>query len=96
MWLRTLLCNTLMECTNAIVIYSESQSAINLASNEAINRRNQHIDITFAFMQDVVLQEEVELENEPANGIADLLTKTLRCVAIDTLETLRNGKQGEV
>ena len=59
-------------------IMTDNQSAIALAENEAINRRNKHIDIAFHFVRDALRRSEIVLEHQPTTDMpADMLTKPL-------------------
>ena len=59
-------------------ILSDNQSAIALAANEAINRRNKHIDIAYHFVRDTIKRGEIALHHLPTTDMpADMLTKPL-------------------
>ena len=59
-------------------VLADSQSAIKLAANESINRRNKHIDITYHFVRDVTSSGEVSLGYVPTSDMAaDMLNKPL-------------------
>lgn len=52
--------------------------AISLSGNESINRRNQHIDITFHIVRYVVGRKEVPLNYKPTmEMMAEIMTKAL-------------------
>jgi len=70
----------------AMLIFSDSQSAIKLSGNGSINRRNKHIDITYHFVRDVVTRKDVFLEYKPDKDmVADMLTKPLARIKLQHL-----------
>lgn len=81
--------NTIMESANAMVVYSDSHSAIKLAKNEPTNHRNNHIDISFHFLWDDIPQKGEQQEYKPTNEMVnDILTKPFGGVVSDRLVKL--------
>lgn len=68
---------------------ADSQSVINLASNQCTNRRNKHIDITFHYVRDAANNGEADVGYVATSEMdADLLTKPLGRVTFERLRTL--------
>ena len=61
-----------------IVVYSDSQSAIQVCKNPVFHDRTKHIDVRFHFIRDVVEKGEVLLEKiHTDSNPADMGTKCL-------------------
>lgn len=74
-WLRRLLIGIISSYSS----FSDNQSAIKLAWNEGINRRNKHIDVAYYFVRDVVSRGKVYLEYKSTSEmVADTLAKPLK------------------
>ena len=72
-----------------MIVRADSQSAMKLAANESINRRNKHIDITYHFVREVTSNGQVTLTYVPtSNMIADMLTKPLGRVKFEKLRSM--------
>lgn len=52
---------------HAMIVFGDKHSALKLADDEYINRRNEMIDITFHYVRDVMTWKKVQLEYEPIN-----------------------------
>lgn len=57
MWLERLLRESIPELKIGLVLYRDSHSAIRFSANEALNRRNKHIDIAHLYRCDAVPQK---------------------------------------
>lgn len=78
-WLRRLLMGIVSRCSSANSTFSDSQSAIKLAWNEGINRRNKHIDVAYRFVCNVVSLGEAHLEHTlTSEMVSHSLTKSLK------------------
>ena len=80
-----------MDCdlTKGMRILADSQSAMKLAANESINRRNKHIDITFHYVREVTSNGEVTLGYVPtADMVADMLNKPLGRIKFEKLRSM--------
>ena len=61
-----------------IVVYSDSQSAIQVCKNHVFHDRTKHIDVIFHFIRDIVEKGEVQLEKiHTDHNPADMGTKCL-------------------
>lgn len=90
-WMRRLLSDipTNTDLSNGIQVLADSQSAMKLATNESINRRNKHIDITFHYVRDVTSKGEVILGYVPTSDmVADMLNKPLGRVKFEKLRSM--------
>ena len=59
------------------IIYTDSQSAIELAENPVYHARTKHIDISYYFIREKVNNNSIELVYQPTNVLlADNLTKS--------------------
>ena len=60
----------------AVIIYSDSQSAICLAKNLTFHGRTKHIDVHYHFVRDMVDDNKVKLEKvQTLVNVVDALTK---------------------
>ena len=74
-WLKRL-CLDIEFKQGVVTIYSDSQSAINLAKNLTFHARTKHIDVQYHFVRDMVEDGKVKLEKvETLVNVADALTK---------------------
>ena len=72
-----------------ITLLADSQSAMKLASNESINRRNKHIDITYHYVREATSNNEVSLGYVPTGEmVADMLNKPLGRLKFQKLRNL--------
>ena len=61
-----------------IVVYSDSQSAIQVCKNPVFHDKTKHIDVRFHFIRDIVEKGEVQLEKiHTDHNPADMGTKCL-------------------
>ena len=61
-----------------VVVFSDSQSAIQLCKNHVFHDRTKHIDVRFHYIRDIVEKGIVELEKSPSEfNPADMGTKCL-------------------
>ena len=66
-----------------MLIYSDSNGAIASGKNVAINQRNEHIDIQYHYVRDVVAAKRVQFKYCPTEDmIADALAKPLGQVKV--------------
>lgn len=62
----------------SMLMYSDSQSALNLSKNEVVNNRTKHIDIRHHFVREAVEKGLIRFNYLPTDlNIADILTKPL-------------------
>ena len=90
-WVRRLLgdINIKTDLTGGITLLSDSESAMKLANNESINRRNKHIDIAFHFVRHATEDGQVVLGYIPTDEmVADIMTKALGKVKFEKLRRL--------
>lgn len=90
-WLKRLLSNIPLnsDLSSTIPMSFDSQSAMKLASNESINRKNKHIDITYYFVHEVITNKEIVLNYVPTGErVADMLTMPLRRVLFQKLRKM--------
>ena len=87
-WLRRLVGDILRPriIENPVVVCSDNNDAISLTTNEALNRRNKHIDIAYHFVRDAVRRGVVKIVYLPTTEMAaDILTKPVGRVILDRL-----------
>ena len=98
-WLKRLLCNIPVQTdlSKGMLLLADSQSAMKLASNESINRRNKHIDITYHYVREKTSDGTVNLGYCPTEVmVADMLTKALDRIKFERLRALCGiGVKGE-
>ena len=98
-WLRRLVGDILGPriTENPLVVWSDNNGAISLTTNEALNRRNKHIDIAYHFVRDAVRRGVVKIVYLPTTEMAaDILTKPVGRVILDRLRSsLGLVNQGE-
>ncbi|GAA0165602.1 transmembrane signal receptor [Lithospermum erythrorhizon] len=76
-WLRALL-SEIGFLDKHVVVFSDSQSAIQLCKNPVFHDRTKHIDVRFHYIRDIVEQGIVKLEKIPSEfNHADMGTKCL-------------------
>lgn len=81
-WLKGLL-NEIGFLKNKVVLFSDSQSAIQLCKNPVFHDRTKHIDVRFHYIRDIVEQGLVYLEKISTDyNPADMGTK---CLSVDKL-----------
>lgn len=77
-WLRTLLNEMGIECTEPTVIFEDNQSCISIAEEPRHHKRMKHIDVKYNFIRDVIANKEVTIEYIPSTEqVADIMTKSL-------------------
>ena len=90
-WLKRLLVDIPVNTnlSNGLRLLADSQSAMKLAQNESINRRNEHIDIIYHYVREVTNNGDVQLEYCPTEEmVADMLTKALERIKFVNLREL--------
>jgi len=90
-WLKRLLSDIPIQCdlTKGMRVFTDSQSAMKLGTNESINRRNKHIDITHHYVREVTSNGEVTLLYVPTSEmVADMLNKPLGRVKFEKLRRM--------
>ncbi|XP_060671366.1 probable leucine-rich repeat receptor-like protein kinase At1g35710 [Ziziphus jujuba] len=76
-WIKGLL-SELNMLHKAVILYSDSQSAIHLSKNPVFHERSKHIQIKYHFIRDMVERKEVKLEKVPTElNPIDMGTKVL-------------------
>ena len=77
------------DASKPIEVFSDSQSAIKLGTNESINKRNKHIDISFHYVRDTISNGKVSFGYiATAHMVADMLTKPLERIKFEQLKHL--------
>ena len=99
-WLRQILTEMGFSITEPIIIYSDSQSAMQIIENPVHHAKSKHIDVRFHYVRDQVMEEKVSFEYlETSKMIADSLTKgvpedkTTFCRTGLGVEDLKTGGQ---
>ena len=90
-WLKRLLSDIPIQCdlTKGMRVFTDSQSAMKLGTNESINRRNKHIDITHHYVREGTSNGEVTLLYVPTSEmVADMLNKPLGRVKFEKLRRM--------
>jgi hypothetical protein len=70
-------------------VYTDSQSAMAMCTNQKFSHRTKHIDTKYYFIKDMVDKGQLNLEYHPTEtNIADLMTKLLGSVKMEVLRRL--------
>lgn len=78
MYFRTLLSDLGFPQTDPTVVYSDSQSAIAMATGECISRHSKHMDVRYHYIREQIAQRTITLRYIPSNdNLADPFTKQL-------------------
>jgi len=60
------------------LVRSDNQSTIKWTHNEAINKRNKHVDVKFHFLKERVVSGKIKMDWVPSeSNVADIMTKPL-------------------
>ena len=87
-WLRRLVSDILgpQVLNKPMVVWSDNNGAISLTTNEALNRRNKHIDLAYHFVRDAVRRGVVKIVYLPTTEMAaDILTKPVGRIVLERL-----------
>ncbi|KAK9712758.1 hypothetical protein QE152_g24749 [Popillia japonica] len=77
-WIKRILQEMGLKISNAIEIFEDNQSCINLTKNAVLHKRTKHIDIRHNFVRDLVEEKEVIVKYiQSEHQVADLMTKAL-------------------
>ena len=77
-WLRRLLSDLGVNCSQPTVIHEDNQGAIAIAKNPVGHKRTKHIDIKYHFVREKVLDGTIGLQYCPTEEmLADILTKPI-------------------
>lgn len=77
-WLRSLLGEIGIDCSQSTNIYVDNQSCIKVAENPKDHRRMKHIDVKYNFIHDAIENDEIELKYISTTAqVADIMTKGL-------------------
>ena len=90
-WLTRLLSDTQVntDLSKGMNLLADSQSGIKVSTNESINSRNKHIDITYHFVRHVNEAKKVNLGYIPTDEmVGDMLNKALGRVKFEKLRHL--------
>ena len=83
-WYRQLMGEMKMAPSTAISIYSDSQSAINLAHNPSYHDKSKHIALKYHLTRHLIQEGQVCLEYVPTEiQVADCLTKPITGIKMD-------------
>lgn len=67
-----------MSISKPITVFSDSNSAIQLAANPIFHERIKHIEVDWHFFRDKIKERLIQSEYVPTNHqVADILTKSL-------------------
>jgi hypothetical protein len=93
-WLRRVAKDFGVEVDGPIKIYTDSQSAMAMCTNQKFSHRTKHIDTRYYFIKDLVSKGIVKLEYHPTEtNIADMMTKPLGNIKIEVLRRLAGLEQ---
>jgi hypothetical protein len=88
-WLRNLLLFFDIKIESPIPLFIDSQSCINMVTNEKFSNRTKYIDVRYHFAKDAVRNQIVQLKYVPTyDNVADMLTKPLAGTKIKLLREL--------
>ena len=77
-WIKSLLGELQIKCSNTPTVWVDNISTISLASNPVLHARTKHIELDIHFFRDKVQAKLIELRHVPSvDQIADILTKPL-------------------
>lgn len=77
-WLRSLLNEMGIECTEPTTIYEDNQSCITIAEEPRKHQRMKHVNIKYNFIRDAIANKDISLKYIPSSDqIADIMTKSL-------------------
>lgn len=77
-WIRKLLSELNIHCTEPVVIYEDNQSCIRVADDQKSNKRMKHLDIKYHFIVEAIKGDEIQIQYKPTNEqLADIMTKGL-------------------
>ena len=77
-WLRQLLSDLHMPCTQSTTLYEDNQGCIKIACNEKISARTKHIDVRHHHLRDLQTRGIIDLEYCASEQmLADVMTKPL-------------------
>lgn len=72
------LLNELTNYSNSVILYSDNQSALKLASNPVFHKRSKHIDVRHHFIRETIESGKIKTKYLESNEMpADILTKAL-------------------
>lgn len=72
------LLNELTNYSNGVILYSDNQSALKLASNPVFHKRSKHIDVRHHFIRETIESGKIKTKYLESNEMpADILTKAL-------------------
>lgn len=99
MWIKSVIKQFMKENNTTQRIFTDSQSAMSMISNQGFSNRTKHIDIRYHFIKDLVEKKIIELKYVPTNiNLADMMTKPLGTNKIRQLRELAgldNGQKDE-
>lgn len=76
-YLRNIL-KELIDFSDKVVVYNDSQSAQKLALNPVFHKRSKHIDVKYHFVRECILNSFIDVQYQETNEmVADALTKSL-------------------
>ena len=77
LWLKTLLTD-IDYSINAVKLYADNQAAIKLMNNPIVSQRSKHIDVSYHFARQHIVNGTIALTYKPtAEMVADTLTKAV-------------------
>lgn len=80
-----------------ISVYTDSQSAMAMITNQKFSHRTKHIDTKYHFVKDIIGKGVIELKYHPtATNVADMMTKPLGGNKILELRRLAGLDEGEL
>lgn len=84
-----------IELQAPISMYTDSQSAMAMITNQKFSHRTKHIDTKYHFVKDIISKKIIELKYHPtATNVADMMTKPLGGNKILELRRLAGMEKG--
>jgi len=68
-----------------LILYTDNASAIKLTKNLDYHKRSKHIDVQHFYVRERYVDDDIRIGHIDKRTLADLLTKPIECVPVETL-----------
>ena len=97
MWVKGILGELGIDCSNPTRVYEDNNAALELAKNPVMHSRAKHIDVKFHFVRDEWEKRSINIiKIETKRQLADILTKSLGKERIEELRTTMGITTGTI